>query len=214
MGSPLTWHSYYNTHSGTKTLRHNIRLNTVDRLKQIVNGLNEECFLSLSKSGRKQELIDRVVDVLGRWKMENNIDRWNKARAVINQIRNSGLWVSLPPSFLRVFALIKKDGPRKIHLHCSQCPPPFSTQSVRTSTDALWMTRYTPSSGPRSFTAAATATNYGISNNVKPYTGHVNQTATSSTIGRYDAYAPPRRPGPSTSTAVSTSSTSSGPPSE
>lgn len=91
MGSPLTWHSYCNTHSGTKTLRHNIRLNTVDRLKQIVNGLNEECFLSLSKSGRKQELIDRVVDVLGRWKMENNIDRWNKARAVINQIRNSGL---------------------------------------------------------------------------------------------------------------------------
>ena len=91
MGSSLTKHSHCKAHSGTKALRHNIRLNTVDRLKQIVNGLNEECFLSISKSGRKQELIDRIVDVLARWKMENNIDRWNKARTVINQVRTSGL---------------------------------------------------------------------------------------------------------------------------
>lgn len=44
--------------------------------------------------------------------------------------------------------------------------------------------------------------------NVKPY-GQLNATAGSSSIGRYDPYAPPRRPVPSTSTAAASSNTPS-----
>jgi E3 SUMO-protein ligase PIAS1 len=74
-----------------QTFRYNIRLNTVDKLKHIVNGLNEECYVSLSKSGRKQELIDRITDQLLQWKAGANIDKWNKAKTVINQVRTSGM---------------------------------------------------------------------------------------------------------------------------
>lgn len=51
-------------------------------------------------------------------------------------------------------------------------------------------------------TAAQSA--QGLGGNVQPY-GHASATAGSSSIGRYDPYAPPRRPVPSTSTATSTS---------
>jgi E3 SUMO-protein ligase PIAS1 len=59
-------------------------------LKQIVAGFNEECGVHMAKSGKKQELIDRIVDVVDQWLRTNNEDRWVKARAIIAQVRNIG----------------------------------------------------------------------------------------------------------------------------
>ena len=71
-------------------MRHGIRSNTVERLKQIVAGFNEECGSHMAKSGKKQELIDRIVDALDQWRRTNNEERWAKARTIIAQVRNMG----------------------------------------------------------------------------------------------------------------------------
>lgn len=90
--------------SGFETQHHSIRLNTVDRLKQIIQGLNEECGTHISKSGKKQDLIDRLVAAIDAWKQQNMIDRWNKAKVVFEQVRTTGSYTasrvsgsSLPP---------------------------------------------------------------------------------------------------------------------
>ncbi|TFY82640.1 hypothetical protein EWM64_g1371 [Hericium alpestre] len=48
----------------------------------------------LSKSGKKQDLIDRIIHIITDWKMANNVEKWNKARAVFYQVRNSGMYSS------------------------------------------------------------------------------------------------------------------------
>jgi E3 SUMO-protein ligase PIAS1 len=63
----------------------------VDKLKQILTGFNDECSTTFFKSGKKQELIDRIVTQLDAWRQTNNSERWNKARAVIYQVRTSGM---------------------------------------------------------------------------------------------------------------------------
>ena len=45
----------------------------------------------LSKSGKKQDLIDRILNSLNEWRTSSNIDKWNKARSVLYQVRNSGV---------------------------------------------------------------------------------------------------------------------------
>ena len=74
-----------------QNLKVNVRLNTVDRLKQIISGFNDECWTMLSKSGKKQDLIDRILHSLNEWRVSSNIDKWNKARGVLYQVRNSGM---------------------------------------------------------------------------------------------------------------------------
>ncbi|KAI9462377.1 PINIT domain-containing protein [Lactarius psammicola] len=76
------------------TLKVNVRHNTVDRLKQIITGFNDECWTMLSKSGKKQDLIDRILSSLNEWRVSSNLDKWNKARSVLYQVRNSGMWRS------------------------------------------------------------------------------------------------------------------------
>ncbi|KAF9270117.1 hypothetical protein L218DRAFT_1071605 [Marasmius fiardii PR-910] len=80
--------------SGFETQHHSIRLNTVDRLKQIIQGLNEECGTHISKSGKKQDLIDRLVSVIDGWKQQNMVDRWNKAKVVFDQVRSTGSYTA------------------------------------------------------------------------------------------------------------------------
>ncbi|KAI0307987.1 PINIT domain-containing protein [Multifurca ochricompacta] len=75
-----------------QTLKVNVRHNTVDRLKQIIAGFNDECWTMLSKSGKKQDLIDRILNSLHEWRVSSNMDKWNKARSVLYQVRNSGMW--------------------------------------------------------------------------------------------------------------------------
>jgi len=72
-------------------VRHTIKNNTVDKLKQILSGFNEECATHVSKTGKKQEVIDRIVAILDQWRLANMEDKWTKAKAVIFQVRNTGL---------------------------------------------------------------------------------------------------------------------------
>ena len=77
--------------AAVQTLRHNIKQNTVDRLKQIISGLNDECGTNLSRTGKKQELIDRINSALDTWKRGAQTEKWTKAKAVLYQVRNSGM---------------------------------------------------------------------------------------------------------------------------
>jgi E3 SUMO-protein ligase PIAS1 len=43
------------------------------------------------KSGRKQDLIERIVHQLETWRQANNIDKWTKAKAILYQVRNTGM---------------------------------------------------------------------------------------------------------------------------
>jgi E3 SUMO-protein ligase PIAS1 len=63
----------------------------VDRLKQILTGFNDECATSFFKSGKKQELIDRIVTQLELWRQTNNTDKWVRAKAVLHQVRTAGV---------------------------------------------------------------------------------------------------------------------------
>ncbi|KAL0071872.1 E3 SUMO-protein ligase pli1 [Marasmius tenuissimus] len=73
------------------TQRHSIKYgNTVDKLKQILQGLNEECGVHITKSGKKQEIIDKIVYQFDNWKQSNMVDRWNKAKGVLEQVRTTG----------------------------------------------------------------------------------------------------------------------------
>ncbi|KAF8971367.1 PINIT domain-containing protein [Flammula alnicola] len=82
-------------------VRHNIKNNTVDRLKQILSGMNEECGTHFSKGGKKQDIIDRIVSVLDAWRASNFEDKWMKAKAIVYQVRTTGIYTpsrSLPLS--------------------------------------------------------------------------------------------------------------------
>jgi E3 SUMO-protein ligase PIAS1 len=74
-----------------QNIRHNIKNNTVDRLKQILAGFNEECGTHFAKSGKKQDIIDRICGVLDLWRNSLAEDRWNKAKAVVYQVRQTGM---------------------------------------------------------------------------------------------------------------------------
>ncbi|KAF8922611.1 PINIT domain-containing protein [Mucidula mucida] len=71
-------------------IRHNVKYNTVDRLKQMLIGLNDECGVYLPKTGKKQEIIDRILSTLDAWKQQNQTDKWAKARTIIQQVRSHG----------------------------------------------------------------------------------------------------------------------------
>jgi E3 SUMO-protein ligase PIAS1 len=74
-----------------QTIRHNIKQNTVDKLKQILSGFNSECGTNFSKSGKKQEIIDRIVRTLDIWRSTTMTEKWIKAKAVVTQVRYSGM---------------------------------------------------------------------------------------------------------------------------
>ncbi|KAH7916427.1 PINIT domain-containing protein, partial [Hygrophoropsis aurantiaca] len=75
-----------------ETLRHAVRGNTVDRLKQILAGFNDQCSTLFHKTGKKQDLIDRIMSQLELWRQANNVDKWTKAQAVLHQVRTSGMY--------------------------------------------------------------------------------------------------------------------------
>ncbi|KAI6008232.1 PINIT domain-containing protein [Pisolithus orientalis] len=75
-----------------ENLRHTVKHNTVDKLKQVLTGFNEQCNTSFHKSGKKQDLIDRIVLQMDSWRQANNVDKWTKAQAVLSQVRNTGVY--------------------------------------------------------------------------------------------------------------------------
>ncbi|KAH8100657.1 PINIT domain-containing protein [Cristinia sonorae] len=85
MASIDVWSDY-------ESLRHNVKQNTVDRLKQILTGFNEECGTNCIKSGKKQDLIDRVIREMEAWRRTNATDKWTKARNILNTVRSYGTY--------------------------------------------------------------------------------------------------------------------------
>ncbi|KAJ7487549.1 PINIT domain-containing protein [Mycena galericulata] len=126
------------------TIRHNIRHNTVDKLKHILAGLNHECGTTFSKTGKKQEIIDKIVSTLGLLagdKHDRKMDQ-SQGRRYASTILGNLLQAPHNPSY--------------------PTPPGLGKTS--------------------SFPSAAPST---------------------SSVGRYDPYAPPRKPTATTSSAPS-----------
>ncbi|KAJ7634252.1 PINIT domain-containing protein [Mycena polygramma] len=137
--------------SDFETIRHTVKQNTVDKLKQILSGLNDECGTGFSKSGKKQEIIDRIVAALDLWRTSSMTDKWIKAKAVVTQVRHHGNYT---PS-------------NSIPLIPSIVPP-------------------NPSYPPAATVAKAPAFSAGEG---------------TSSVGRYNPYAPPRKPAATASTS-------------
>ncbi|KIY50460.1 hypothetical protein FISHEDRAFT_71516 [Fistulina hepatica ATCC 64428] len=72
---------------------------TVDKLKIIVGSLNEECGTHLPKSGKKSDLIQRIVRTFDDWKAVRAVDKWTKALEVMNQVRKHGSYVPRRESY-------------------------------------------------------------------------------------------------------------------
>ncbi|KLO17060.1 hypothetical protein SCHPADRAFT_822182 [Schizopora paradoxa] len=134
-------------------LRHGVKSHTVDRLKQIIQGISEENNVSLSKSGKKQDLIDRIVAELDKYHIRRLTEEWSRARAVLYQVKSTGSYTG-------------------------------SGTSLGAS--------YTHSS--------AHGTMYTTPKTMANGTSLSGSSTSTSSIGRFDPYAPPRRavPGPST----------------
>ena len=47
----------------------------------------------MAKSGKKQELIDRITKEMEKMRYKTEADKWDKARAVIYQVKNTGGYV-------------------------------------------------------------------------------------------------------------------------
>lgn len=70
--------------------KNNIRHNTVAKLQSIISGWTEQCRASIPKSGKKQDLIDRMTRTMHEWRDNNQTDKWLRAKAVLDQVRETG----------------------------------------------------------------------------------------------------------------------------
>ncbi|KAI0963662.1 hypothetical protein AcW1_000679 [Taiwanofungus camphoratus] len=147
MASPSVWSDF-------EAFRHNVKHNTVDRLKQILTGFNEECGTNFTKSGKKQELIDRITREMEVWRHNTSTEKWTKGKAILSQVRQQGVY-----------------------------------SPARMTADQS----YSSSTASHSTYPASVSANHSY---------HSGVSGSSSTIPRYDPYAPPRRPtAPPTSTS-------------
>ncbi|KAM6498061.1 PINIT domain containing protein [Amanita muscaria] len=83
MASGDAWSDFQQT-------RHSIRLNTVDKLKHIIQGINEECHQQLAKSGRKQDIIQRIEAFLDSLYTIAATDQYAKIKDIVQQVRSKG----------------------------------------------------------------------------------------------------------------------------
>ena len=77
-----------------QNLKSLVARSTVDRLKSIIAGFAAECHTSISKYGKKGELIDRICDALASWKARSDLTSFTKARGIIYQVKNTGRCVA------------------------------------------------------------------------------------------------------------------------
>ncbi|KAJ7900293.1 PINIT domain-containing protein [Mycena olivaceomarginata] len=129
------------------TIRHNIKQNTVDKLKQILSGFNSECGTNFSKSGKKQEIIDRIVRTLDIWRSTTMTEKWIKAKAVVTQVRYSGIYTNTTP---HVPAALPHNPSYPIVK-----APSFTSSSAGPSTSSVG--RYDPYAPPLKATASTSA---------------------------------------------------------
>ncbi|KAF7310866.1 MIZ zinc finger protein [Mycena chlorophos] len=158
------------------SVRHSIPRHTVDRLKQILVGLNETCSTHLSKAGNKQAIIDRITSTLDGFRTTRATDKWVKAKAIVQNVRYPGVYGA------------STSGPI---LSLSAPPPPptyttansIKTPSFNTIPPIVTVGRYDPYAPPRkaaapapspSSTATAASSKSGVRFKESPFF-HVNQ---------------------------------------
>ncbi|KAF9535418.1 PINIT domain-containing protein [Crepidotus variabilis] len=124
-------------------IRHSIKNNTVDKLKQILTGLNDECGMHLAKSGKKQELIDRIVETLDQSRRTNNEDRYTRSKAVVYQVRNTGHYT--PSNRALPMGMVQSASAS----HASFDPPKMNAYSAGTSAGTSSIAHYDPYAPPR-----------------------------------------------------------------
>ncbi|KAJ7357317.1 PINIT domain-containing protein [Mycena albidolilacea] len=129
------------------TIRHNIKQNTVDKLKQILSGFNSECGTNFSKSGKKQEIIDRIVRTLDIWRSTAMTEKWIKAKAVVTQVRYSGIYTNTTPH-------VPAPLPHNPSYPIVKAPS-FTSSSAGPSTSSVG--RYDPYAPPLKATASTSA---------------------------------------------------------
>ncbi|KAJ7492670.1 PINIT domain-containing protein [Mycena latifolia] len=134
------------------TIRHNIKHNTVDKLKQILAGLNDECGTHFSKSGKKQEIIDRIVSTLDGWRTGSMTEKWIKAKSVVTQVRYSGMYTNTTSAPL-VPAVVPHN-PSYVASSLAKVP---SFNSASASTSSVGVGRYDPYAPPRKPTATTSS---------------------------------------------------------
>ncbi|KAF9229229.1 hypothetical protein BS17DRAFT_771202 [Gyrodon lividus] len=119
-------------------LRHTVKHNTVDKLKQILTGFNDQCHTVFAKSGKKQELIDRIVHQMDAWRQSNNVEKWTKAQAILYQVRTSG-----------VYSQSRMAGPAGTQPIQSMSTTPYESTTMRVGFTATSTGRYDPYAPPR-----------------------------------------------------------------
>ena len=72
-----------------QTLRHNVKDNKIDQLKQILSAFNKECGTNHTKTGRKQDLVDKITRSLDEFRQESNQERWSQAKAIMDRVRTN-----------------------------------------------------------------------------------------------------------------------------
>ena len=175
----------------------------MDRLKQIINGLVEECSAQLSKSGKKQDLIDRIIRELDNYRVNGKVEYWHRARAVLHQVRTSGTCVSNNFTIRRSEYNVLNDNCIAWHiLVLSSHMRYFSFVLIC----CHFMCRYTSAhyqgfSPHRSYPPTHRPPTYPHANGT--VNGQSPGSTASSHIARYDPYAPPRRAVPSSSVTSS-----------
>ncbi|KAI0361523.1 hypothetical protein OH77DRAFT_1585612 [Trametes cingulata] len=155
-----------------ETLRHNLKSNKVEQLKHILSGFNEECNTNLTKTGKKQDLIDKITRELDQWRRNDSVEFWLRAKAIMQQTTMRRRQFAHVRRFLRRYApRTNGESSYSTHPHAYAPPPPTVA--------------YQPAG------------------------------SSSSTIPRYDHYAPARRPAvpaPAPAPAAAPSSVPPAPP--
>ncbi|KAI9065812.1 hypothetical protein FKP32DRAFT_1646795 [Trametes sanguinea] len=130
-----------------ETLRHNLKSNKVEQLKQILTGFNDECYTNLTKTGKKQDLIDKITRELDNWRRSLSVEQWQKAKAIMQRVRQTGYYAPRQngePSY-------------SAHNHYPVAPPPTVAYQPASSSSATVIPRYDPYAPPRRAPAAAPA---------------------------------------------------------
>ncbi|EJU01896.1 hypothetical protein DACRYDRAFT_79580 [Dacryopinax primogenitus] len=130
---------------------------TVDRLKQLIHRLNDECNLTLLRTGKKQELVTRVQDAMDGWYQRQDSRAYRHARDVLTDLSSSGNSVSrrgslqyLPPAVPATpqVAYSHYSGPNG-YGHAPTTSYPYNGRSLQQSSSSPYSVQ-TPSMQPRS----------------------------------------------------------------
>ncbi|KAI0669812.1 PINIT domain-containing protein [Trametes maxima] len=110
-----------------ETLRHNLKSNKVEQLKQILTAFNDECHTNLTKTGKKQDLIDKITRELDDWRRQGSVELWVRAKAIMQRVRQTGYYARTngEPSY-------------SSHNHTFAAPPPtVAYQTASSSSRAI-----------------------------------------------------------------------------